>query len=116
MGYTWRENLSLIMENSGRPLPADLQELVEILAENTYNLRARQRLLSDNRGSESVADDGHKRLDRGASPGFPPYEELPDSEKQDDRNSAIETLKLIHSLGYRLEPATAPIADAGADI
>lgn len=37
------------------------------------------------------------------NPCLVPYEELPDSEKEYDRNTAIETLKLILSLGYRIE-------------
>ncbi|HEY3104032.1 MAG TPA: TRAFs-binding domain-containing protein [Pyrinomonadaceae bacterium] len=73
-------------------LPKDLHELVEILAENTYNIRARQRLANADSSAE------------GQATGFPPYEELPESEKQDYRNTAIETLKLIRGLGYRLEP------------
>jgi hypothetical protein len=32
-----------------------------------------------------------------------PYAQLPDSEKQLDRNTAIETLKAIVALGYRSE-------------
>src|SRR6185503_8499699 len=34
----------------------------------------------------------------------PPYEELPDAEKQDHRNTAVETLKLILNRGFKLEP------------
>ena len=31
-----------------------------------------------------------------------PYEDLPDSEKEYDRNTAMETLKVIISLGYEI--------------
>lgn len=31
-----------------------------------------------------------------------PYDELPESEKEYDRNTAIETLKLIIKLGYKI--------------
>src|SRR5262249_23053360 len=34
--------------------------------------------------------------------GFPPYEELSDTAKQDCRNAASETLKLILNLGYKM--------------
>ena len=34
------------------------------------------------------------------------YGELPESEKQYDRNTALETLKLIVKLGYRIEKET----------
>lgn len=32
-----------------------------------------------------------------------PYEKLPETEREFDRNTAIETLKLIQSLRYRIE-------------
>jgi ryanodine receptor 2 len=32
-----------------------------------------------------------------------PYGELPDSEKEYDRKSAMETLKLLIALGYKIE-------------
>ena len=35
-----------------------------------------------------------------------PYEELPESEKVYDRNTAMLTLKAIVALGYRIEKAT----------
>ena len=34
-----------------------------------------------------------------------PYEELPEVEKDYDRDTAMETLKLIVSLGFRILPA-----------
>ena len=34
-----------------------------------------------------------------------PYGELPEGEKEYDRNTAMETLKLIVALGYRIEKA-----------
>ena len=80
------------MHTPERDLPKDLHELIESLAENTYNINARQRLA----GSKSAAA-------RSAT-AFPPYEELPDVEKQDHRNTAIETLKLILNRGFKLEP------------
>ncbi|HXT62119.1 MAG TPA: TRAFs-binding domain-containing protein, partial [Pyrinomonadaceae bacterium] len=81
-------------------LPPDLHELVEILAENTYNIRARQRIAN----SESSSD--------GAAAGFPPYEELADAAKQDHRNLAMETLKLVRSLGYKLDAPRLPLVTA----
>lgn len=44
---------------------------------------------------------GEKRDDdKKTSPCLVPYEELSDEEKEYDRNTAFETLKLIMSLGY----------------
>ncbi|MFY9620215.1 MAG: TRAFs-binding domain-containing protein [Pyrinomonadaceae bacterium] len=80
------------MHTPERDLPKNLHELIESLAENTYNIHARQRLAN----AKSTAA-------RSAT-AFPPYEELPDAEKQDHRNTAVETLKLILNRGFKLEP------------
>ncbi|MGZ5436579.1 MAG: RyR domain-containing protein, partial [Pyrinomonadaceae bacterium] len=80
------------MHTPERDLPKNLHELIESLAENTYNIHARQRLANSK-----------SRAARAAT-AFPPYEELPDAEKQDHRNTAIETLKLILNRGFKLEP------------
>ena len=37
------------------------------------------------------------------TPGLVPYDELSESEKQYDRDTAIQILKLIVSLGYSIE-------------
>lgn len=36
------------------------------------------------------------------TPCMVPYSDLPESEKEYDRNTAIETLKLIVKLGYKI--------------
>ena len=38
-----------------------------------------------------------------ATPCLIPYDQLPENEKDFDRNTAMETLKLIIALGYRIE-------------
>jgi class 3 adenylate cyclase/tetratricopeptide (TPR) repeat protein len=98
------------MDTTGTELPKDLQDLVELLAENAYNIRARQRRTRRTEPAESSpAGKGRAKQGRGrrAPKSFPPYDELPESEKQDDRNTAAETLKLILGLGYGLDRATA---------
>ena len=40
-------------------------------------------------------------------PDLVPYDELSDSEKHYDRDTAMETLKAIIALGYRIEPPSA---------
>ncbi len=73
-------------------LPAHLQELAETLASKVYAIRAHQRLHhADNNGELITA-------------AYPPYEELPDAEKQDYRNAATEALRAIVDSGYRLDP------------
>lgn len=95
----------LPIDTSGVELPPELHELAEALAENTYDLRSRQRALNGSgktrKGSRKTRND--RRLFS--------YEELAENEKQDDRNIAIETLRLILKLGYRLEPPAAPLSE-----
>ena len=78
-------------------LPGALLQLTERLAENAHDVWARQRL----------ADGwifGPRREDaRKEHPCLVTYGELPESEKQYDRNAALETIKAILALGYRIE-------------
>ena len=75
-------------------LSEDLLELTEKLAENTHEVWAEGRV---NDGWEY----GPKRDDIAKeNPCLVPYSELPESEKEYDRNTALETLKLIIKLGY----------------
>jgi class 3 adenylate cyclase len=80
------------MHTPERDLPKNLSDLIETLAEHSYSIRARQRAA------------GRESLTHGPPKGYPPYQELSDIEKQDYRNAAIEGLKLIINLGYKLEP------------
>jgi len=43
-----------------------------------------------------------RRREEGAS-SLVPYEELPESEKEYDRSTALETLKAMIARGYRVE-------------
>jgi hypothetical protein len=80
-------------------LPADLLELTEKLAENAHDHWARQRL-SEGWTWGSRRDDEKKK-----HPDLVPYAELPESEKDYDRTTAMETLKAIIACGYRIERA-----------
>ncbi len=75
-------------------------KLTELLAKNAHDIWARQRLAEGWRYG-LVRDDAKKE-----HPCLVPYEELPESEKQYDRNAAMETLKAIIALGYRIEKPT----------
>ena len=78
-------------------LPADLVELTEKLAENAHDLWAAQRL-ADGWVYGPQRNDSAK-----TNPCLVPYANLPDSEKVYDRQMAMETLKAIVALGYRIE-------------
>jgi ryanodine receptor 2 len=77
-------------------LPHELLKLTECLAENTHDHWARQRL-ADGWTHGPKRDDPSKQ-----HPCLVPYADLPESEKQYDRITAMETLKAILSLGYRI--------------
>ena len=54
-----------------------------------------------------MAGPGGRQRDDAAKkhPCLVPYDQLPESEKEYDRDSAIETLRAIIALGYRIERA-----------
>jgi len=82
-------------------LTDSLLELTELLAENTHEVWARQRL-------EDGWTYGPERDDEGKRhPCLIPYDELPESEKEYDRNTALETLRVIAALGFRLDRGSA---------
>ena len=86
------------IDTSRIDLPADLKKLVEMLAENTHDVWAQQRLLDGWSHGQERDDVGKKH------PCLIPYHELPEMEKEYDRHTAVETLKLILKLGYKLIP------------
>jgi class 3 adenylate cyclase len=86
------------IDTSQIKLTADVLELTELLAKNTHENWARQRL------SEQWRYGAQRDDERREHPGLVAYEELSEVEKQYDRNTALETLKTIISLGYRIEP------------
>ena len=77
-------------------LPREIEELTEKLARNTHDIWARQRLADGWRWGLS-RNDAIK-----AHPSLVPYEELPESEKIYDRATAMETVKAILALGFRI--------------
>lgn len=75
-------------------LDADIVELGEKIAENVHDVWAVGRI-------KEGWTYGEKRNDTEKThPCLVPYNELTDSEKQYDRDTAMETLKLIQKLGY----------------
>jgi len=85
------------IDTSSVSLTPEVLELRELLAENAHDHWALQRM-ADGWTYGPQRDDDRKR-----HPCLVPYEELPESEKEYDRNAAIETLKAILALGYRIE-------------
>lgn len=77
-------------------LPEDLLELQEVIAKNVHEVWAQGRVREGWTFGE-VRDDAAKK-----TPLLVPYEELPENEKDYDRRTAYETLKLIITLGYEV--------------
>ncbi len=77
-------------------LSDDLLKLIEKLAENTHDVWAEGRIKEGWTYGEK-RDDTLKH-----HPCLVKYSELSESEKEFDRNTAMETLKLIIKLGYNV--------------
>ncbi len=86
------------LDTSKVKLPNELHALLEFLAENTHDQWAKQRF-SEGWTYGPKRDDVLKK-----HPGLVPYQELSDSEKNYDRNTALETLKAIVAHGYQIIP------------
>ena len=85
------------IDTSGVTLTAELEELTELLASNVHDLWARQRMAEGWRY-------GPERNDaRKEHPDLVPYDQLSEGEKAYDRQTAMESIKLILALGYRIE-------------
>ena len=82
------------LDTSGISLPEDLTPLVEAMAKNVHEVWARNRM-------EEGWVYGPKRNDiLKTHPCLVPYEDLPESEKEYDRATSIETLRFILKSGF----------------
>lgn len=79
--------------------PPGLVALTEKLAENAHDHWAKQRM-ADGWTYGPERNDALK-----TNPCLVPYSELPDSEKEYDRRTAMETLKVVLALGYTIVDA-----------
>jgi class 3 adenylate cyclase len=100
-----------------RPRPIDisqveldphLRQLTESLAEHTHDLWAQLRFAQGWQYGP-VRDDTHKR-----HPCLIPYQDLPESEKEHDRNTALGTVRALLALGYDVAPPSGVAASAAA--
>lgn len=77
-------------------LPAELTPLIETMARNVHEVWAEGRIAEGwTYGPER--DDTLK-----THPCLVPYDDLPESEREYDRSTALSTLRLITRLGYRI--------------
>ena len=85
------------LDTSKIELSSDLLKLTEVLAKNTHEVWAALRL------SEGWQYGKERSDTQKLHPCLVSYEDLPENEKEYDRNTAIETLKVIINLGYKIE-------------
>jgi hypothetical protein len=85
------------LDTSDVELSEELQQLVEQLAKNVHDIWAVGRL-NDGWTYGPERNDTLKH-----HPCLVDYSDLPESEKEYDRNTAMETLKMILKLGWKVE-------------
>ena len=77
-------------------LPKELDGLIEDMARNVHDVWAQGRIAEGWTYGEQ-RDDKLK-----THPCLVPYETLPDAEREYDRQTAVQTLKLILKLGFKI--------------
>ena len=85
------------IDTSGVALGDALDDLTELLARNVHDIWAQQRPF-EGWHYGSARNDACKE-----HPCLVPYEQLPESAKEYDRKTAMETIKAIIALGYHIE-------------
>ena len=85
------------MDLSSVVLPESLIQLSERIAENVHEVWAKARMDEGWTYGEK-RDDIHKK-----HPCLVSYDELPEEEKEYDRNTAMNTIKMVKKLGFRIE-------------
>ena len=84
-------------EISDIQLPEDLISLSEIIAKNVHEVWAQKRI------KEGWTYGGKRDDVLKQTPCLVPYDELPEIEKDYDRNTAMNTLKLIMKMGFEIQ-------------
>ena len=85
------------LDTSDVQLSDNLLALTEAIAENVHEVWAQGRM-AEGWVYGPTKDPALKTTNQ-----LVPYDELPESEKDYDRNTAMETLKMIIKLGYTIE-------------
>jgi hypothetical protein len=85
------------IDTSHVELTPEIDELTEMLAKNTHEVWATQRM------SQGWSYGRQRDDELRTHPGLVPYEELSEQEKDYDRSTSLETLKAILGLGYKIK-------------
>ena len=78
-------------------IPSDLKPIVELIAKNVHEVWAKQRI------KEGWVYGEKNDSEKKTTPCLVPYEELSEEEKDYDRHTALETIKVVLKLGYKVE-------------
>ena len=84
------------IDTTGVALPKELKDLAEEIAKNVHEVWSEGRMKEGWTYGEE-RDDARKH-----HPCLVPYEKLTETEKEYDRNTSQETLKLIMKLGFKI--------------
>ena len=87
------------MDTSKVQLPPGIDDLLEKLAAHNHDIWSQGRI-ADGWTWGPQRDDAKRQ-----NPCLVPYDELPEKEKEYDRNTALAVLRAILALGYRIERA-----------
>ncbi len=85
------------IDTSDVAVDKEIAEISERLAENTHEVWAKGRV------DEGWVYGETLDRDKKVHPLLVPYDELPESEKDYDRRTSLETLKLLIKLGYSIK-------------
>ncbi|XP_071161899.1 ryanodine receptor-like [Mytilus edulis] len=106
---------NFLQSNGYKPAPLDLsyvtlnelmEDLVELLAENTHNVWAKDRIKHN--WTYGTYEDLHNKR----SPHLVPYNKVDDSIKKANRDQANQTVKTLLAYGYNLEPPTSETGES----
>lgn len=78
-------------------LPVEIDALTEKLAENIHDIWAEQRV------QQGWTYGPYRNDEKKEHPNLVPYNQLEEIDKDYDRKTALETLKMIVSFGYTIE-------------
>jgi hypothetical protein len=84
------------LSSSALEVPAEIVALTEKLARNAHDVWAQQRLADGWTYGTERNDQTRKH------PCLVPYDDLPETEKEYDRSAAMNTIRAILALGYRI--------------
>ena len=86
------------LDTSKVTLPLELTEMIELFAKHTHEVWAAGRF------SEGWKYGPERNDQEKTTPCLVPYEDLPENEKQYDRNTALETVKWMLVSGFQIMP------------